>query len=187
MKKLVVVAMLATSMLTFSCNSKDDKGKDKDKDETVSNDDKIDEEDNSSSDIKKAAAGYCDCFNESLGDMDPKMKRIIVKAGESDNPVQTLQSEMMKLGDQEEQQRLSEEMQKMNSAEMEACGKRISKKYNIDENDKAMQKKMMKQLADNGDCEVLSALMKIGLSQMDNGASDEETPRRRKTTTSDEE
>ncbi|RYF83214.1 MAG: elongation factor 4, partial [Chitinophagaceae bacterium] len=35
-----------------------------------------------------------------------------------------------------------------------------------------MQKKMMKQLADNGDCEVLSALMKIGLSQMDNGASE---------------
>jgi hypothetical protein len=188
MKKFLVLAMAATSMLAFSCNPKNDKGTDKEK---ILKDDSKAEDEDDGSDLKKAAVGYCECFNDNFGDLDPKVKKMIIKAGNSDDPMSTLQREAAKIGDPEEQQRIGEEMQKMSTdKEMEACGKKISKKYGFDENDKKVQKRLMNYLLNEEDCEVLGALMKIGLSQSNNttdATDDEEAPRKKRTTTDDEE
>ena len=190
MKKILLVAAAATTMLAFSCNPKDDKGTDKEG-KTLKEDNTADDEEGGSSDIKKAAVGYCECFNNNYGDIDPKIKKMLIKAGNSDDPMTTIQQEAMKISDPEEQQKISEEMQKMsNDKDMEACAKKLNKKYGLDENDKKTQRSVMKVLQDEEDCELLAALMKIGLAQsnntMNSDGQDEDAPRTKRPTTDDE-
>jgi|GEM_PF-2783896 len=191
MKKLLVVAIAATTMLAFSCNPKNDKGSDKEK-RTSKEDSTAEDEESNDSDIRKAAVGYCECFNENFSEMDPKVRKMLIKAGNSDDPLSTIQKEVMKISDPEEQQRIGEEMQKMSDdKQMEACAKKITKKYGLDENDKKTQRALMKELQGEEDCELIAALMRIGLSQQGNttedSSLDEETPRKKRSTTDDEE
>jgi hypothetical protein len=170
MKKLLTACFFAAALVAFSCNPKDDNTKDKEK---ISKDDdenkgKDEDESSSGSDLKKAAAGYCDCFNESYGNIDPKLKRIIIKAGKSDDPRTTLQNEMMKIDDEEEKQKMAQQMQQFSDeSAINACTKKISKKYDLNEEDPKVQKKILAELEDNGDCELVAALMQIGLKEGD--------------------
>ena len=182
MKKTFLLLLTAGSLFFAGCNSNKEKESDKEeKTSTLRNNTDEEEEtvESPSSDIKKAAMGYCDCFNESMDELDPRLKRMIIKAGESPNPIQVIQTEMMKVKDPEEQQKLGQQMQNYTEGgSIENCTNKISKKYDLNDQDPKVQRQMLNALEDNEDCEILVALMKIGMKQenttRDNNISDEE-------------
>ncbi len=167
------LGLIAAYCLFGSCNPKDNsidsekssrlKDKDKSQDDEAANNDE--ETDNT----QKVAKGMCNCMNGVLDGLSSKSKRMIIKAGNSSNPTQTLQSEIMKIEDPEEKQSISQEFKKVGSfsedPEVKDCINKLEKKYNVNDKGQKVQKKIIKHLEENGDCEMVSALMKIGLKQ----------------------
>jgi len=102
----------------------------------------------------------------------------LIKAGNSSEPTQTLTNELMKITDEEEKQTLGREFQKIGQIEsdqdMQNCVEKLNKKYNLKEGDKKMQNKIVKQLEEKEDCEVVAALMKIGIKEENKKANDVE-------------
>ena len=180
MKRAFLLLMASSTLFLVHCNPKDEKDADNEKSSKLQDNDAEEEKtEKSSSNIEKAAAGYCDCFNNSSEELDPKMKRMIIKAGESDNPLQVIQTEMMKIKDPEEQQRLGQQIQAFTEGSaIEDCTNKITKRYKLNDKDPKMQRQVVKALEDNEDCELVSALMKIGINQANtngsNKLSDEE-------------
>ncbi len=165
MKKIILLMLLAGATLSFSCNSNDTGTK------------KITTEKEAVANKKagkaippskeaQATAELCDCVNTFLADMSPKVKQILINASKSDNPVQVLTTELQNVNSAEEQQRLAREFERFeNDQQLQKCSDNIKKKYNLDENDKAAQQRVMKAAEENKNCEVLYALMKIGMQQ----------------------
>jgi len=168
-KKITTIALFATSFFAFSCASKDEKPKEKVESSTTTNETVKTEESTASapsSDIREAANGYCECFNQNFKTVDPKIQNIFIKAAESKEPLMVLQQEMLSITDPKEQQRLGEEMQKISgSNEMEACARKLQEKYKINENDRSTQQQVLNALESNGDCKLVAALMRIGIKQ----------------------
>ncbi|RYZ29610.1 MAG: hypothetical protein EOO10_05770 [Chitinophagaceae bacterium] len=168
-RKIFTAALFAASLFAFSCNSKDEKPKEKAESSTTSNETVKTEEGTvatPSGDIREAANGYCECFNQNFKTVDPKIQNIFIRAAESKEPLMVLQQEMLSITDPKEQERLGEEMQKLSgSKEMEACARNLQQKYKINENDKATQQQIASALESNGDCKLVAALMRIGLKQ----------------------
>jgi O6-methylguanine-DNA--protein-cysteine methyltransferase len=162
-------ALLAFSVLTFSaCSDTKDKTKDKDKQEETDEDDKKgkdSDDEESDADYKKAAVAYCECFNDGMENVNATLKKIIIKASKTDDPQQTMKEEMMGIEDAEEKQAVVTDAQKLNDmGDVEACTKKIDKKYGVKENDKKAQKKILQALEEESDCKVVAALMRIALS-----------------------
>lgn len=182
MKKTFLVFLAVASLCVWSCNSKDDKDKDKD-DKVKVEKEKDDPEnevkdDNTSSGTAKAANELCDCFNENVSDVDPAMKKIIIKASNSSNPVTAMQNELMKIEDEQERTELAQDFQKWSeNKEMEDCGNKIKKKYKLKDNDPKVQKAMLVALEDNGDCTLLAAMLKMAMKMKGDNQIEDETER----------
>ena len=87
-----------------------------------------------------------------------------MKAADSDNPVMTMQNEMMKIEDEQERNQLSEDFQKWSeNKEMEACSDKVKAKYDIKKEDTKTQKAVLKILDDKGDCTFLAAMLRMAL------------------------
>lgn len=164
MKKILVL-FFAAGCLFVSCNPTDDsdsKTEKKTSKKEISEEEETEEE---GPDARKIATAFCGCFNNSsMSDINPRMKKIITKASNSDDPAYTLQAELMKIEDEEERNKLGEDFQAYaDNGEMDACTKKIKKKYNLDENDKKLQRKIITELEENDDCSFLAALMRMGM------------------------
>ena len=167
LKNIVSIAIIA-SLCSVGCKSKADKPKEATEASMQENDaPKVAEEPVASNpEVREAAIGYCDCFNQNFKKVDPKIQAIFITAAESSDPLMVLQKEIFSITDPAEQQRLGEEMQKLwNSGEMEACAKKLEQKYRINENDRATQRQILQALEGNEECKLVAALMRIGLKQ----------------------
>jgi len=169
MKKLFFVLMTAGALVIVSCS--DTKDKKTGKEEKIEKEDnsKVEEENSDdNADMRNAATAICDCFNENVAEVNPRMKKIIMKAADSDNPGMTIQTEMMKIEDEQERNQLAEEFQKWGeNKEMEACSEKVQAKYDIKKNDDKTQKAMLRILEEKGDCTFLTAMLKMALKMQD--------------------
>ena len=113
-----------------------------------------------------ATAELCTCLKPFFADMSPQVRAILVKAGESSTPMETLTSELQQVKGGDEQERLFREMEKFETDfQLQRCSESIKKKYNLDENDMASRDKVLKAAGEIKECEVVYALMKIGVEQ----------------------
>lgn len=179
MKKFFVLVM-AASCLFISCNPKDEKEKDGEEETTKKKDKDADDEERNedeSDNSAKIATGVCNCMNSAVEGFSAQGKRIIIKAGNSSNPTQTLQTELMNIEDEEEKQKLGREFQSLAAMEedtdMKDCMEKLKKKYDFDENDRKAQQKVARALEDKEGCEVVTALMKIGMKEQKGNTTDD--------------
>lgn len=174
MKNIGLSLLVAGVMVAFGCNSNDGPSKQK----TVTKDSTAEIRSADTTAVQtqtatvtndrewQATAELCACINPLLNDMSPQVRAIIVKAGNSSTPLQTLATEMQQIKGIEEQERLIREFDRFESdTQLQRCSESIKKKYNLDENDKASWEKVLKAASENKDCAVIYALMKIGLEQ----------------------
>lgn len=115
---------------------------------------------------KKAVEELCTCLNSFMAQMNPRVKKIIIDAGKTSDPVRTLTSELGQLGNSEEEQRILREFELFQSSDqLQQCTEDIRKKYRLDENNKASRDRMMAEAEASENCELMYALMKIGMAQ----------------------
>lgn len=113
----------------------------------------------------KATAELCSCINSSLKGMSPKVQNIFIRAGNSDRPLQVLQNEIVTISDAE-QMELFEQLQRFSSEpQLQKCSDDIRKKYGLDDNDRQAQERFLQAAKANKDCELVHALIKIGMQQ----------------------
>lgn len=113
----------------------------------------------------KAMAEMCACINSSLKGMSPKVQQIFIRAGNSDRPLQVLQNEIVTISDTE-QMELFEQLQRFSSQpQLQKCSDEVRKKYGFDDNDRQAQERFLKAAKANKDCELVYALIKIGMQQ----------------------
>lgn len=160
MKKTFFVPLFAGTLFLFACN-----------------DSKTTAENTTSTEVNgnrgetqnveaQATEELCNCINGSLNNMDPKVRTIIVKAGESSEPIQVLQSEMLKITDKEQQQKIANEFRRFESdPQLQTCSEKIKKKFGFNDADQASQGKILEAARQNKNCDVVYALMKIGMQQ----------------------
>ncbi len=114
----------------------------------------------------KAVNELCTCFNSFMANMNPRVKQILIDAGKSENPVTVLADELQKIESGEEQARLSMEFEQFqNSNQLQQCSGEIQRKYKLNENDSALNERILKIAGENIGCEMVYSLMKIGLSE----------------------
>lgn len=183
MKKCFLLFLAVSTLLTYSCNSgtetkaeaKEEKtGVEKTEVTTNAKPESTDSAvvDNSGkkavkpeSSEAKATAEMCACINSSLKGMSPKVQKIFIRAGNSDRPLQVLQNEIVTISDQE-QMELFEQLQRFSTEpQLQKCSDDIRKKYGLDDNDKAAQERFLQAARANKDCELVYALIKIGMQQ----------------------
>jgi PBP1b-binding outer membrane lipoprotein LpoB len=66
-KKFFFSLITIAALFFGGCNNSKDRAKEKDND-------KIENEDGTDSDMEKAATNYCDCINETFADLNPAIK-----------------------------------------------------------------------------------------------------------------
>lgn len=166
MKKVFFPLLLTGAAFILSCNANDTKTAEKTTTETTKKETTSNTEGNTET---KATAELCSCVNTFLADMSPKVRQILIEASKSENPVQVLTSELQKVTSEEEQLRLAREFERFeNDQQLQKCSDDIKKKYNLDENNKESQQRVLKAAEENKECEVVYALMKIGMQQQNN-------------------
>lgn len=113
---------------------------------------------------EKAVAELCNCINNAMGKVNPRVRQIFIKAGNSKEPLMTLQTELQKVTNPEEQQQIADQFMAISAdPQMQNCSESTRKKFGIDDNDNAAQNRVMRAAEKNKDCEVVYALMKIGI------------------------
>lgn len=158
--------LVAGAVLAYSCNTSDSSEKAKAVKDMLAEKDASTKNAGGPNADEQATAEMCSCFNRALSSMNPNVKSIIVKAGHSSDPITTLQTELQKLAGTEGQQQIAQEFQQFeNDPQLQECANQIKKKYNLDDKDKTAQERILKAAEKNQDCEVVYALMKIGLQQ----------------------
>ncbi len=173
MKHFFLVLFTASCLIVFSCSPKDDKTtKDNTEKKHPKSDDATDDEttkDDTSNDMTKAAGGVCNCMSDAMDGLSSKSKAIIIKAGASSDPTQTMKAELEKIDDADEKQKIGMEFQKFGKLaqdpDMMDCVRKVEKKYNVDDKDIKAQKQIIRVLQDKENCDVVAALMNIGVKQ----------------------
>jgi hypothetical protein len=183
MKKLFILFLTASVLFTYSCTSGTDSKAETSEEKTVADktvdanseipaiNDTLVQENVETKTVKpesteaKATAEMCACINSSLKSMSPKIQQIFIRAGNSDRPLQVLQNEIVTISDQE-QMELFEQLQRFSTEpQLQKCSDDIRKKYGLDDNDKAAQERFLQAARANKDCELVYALIKIGMQQ----------------------
>lgn len=167
MKKFFPQLLIASAVFAFSCNANDSKTTTTLTDTAANQTAKPITKPATVSDKEtQATAELCKCVNDYMGNMSPKVKEILIAAGKSENPVVVLTTELQKIRSEEEQQNLAREFQQFeNNTQLQTCSEDVKKKYNLDEKDLQSRDRILKAAEKNKDCELVYALMKIGIQQ----------------------
>lgn len=166
MKKVLLTLLVAGTTLPYSCNTTGNNEKTKAVKETPAEKDVAETTLSKPNAEEQAAAEMCTCFNKALSSMNPAVRKIIVDAGHSNDPIAALQTALQKLAGTEGEQEIAQEFQQFeNDPQLQQCADQIKNKYHLDDKDKTAQEKILKAAEKNQDCEVVYALMKIGLQQ----------------------
>ena len=156
--KSFTILLLVSGLILSGCNN-DAKVKDK-----TSKEKKMDkdEEESGELDTEALATDVCDCISDLENGLSSRAKKIVIKAGNSDEPEVTMKEEILKITDAEEQEKIGKEFQGFEDTNMEECMKKLQKKYpDVKNPDKKTQKKILSAIEDNCS-EFSAALMKIG-------------------------
>lgn len=177
MKKTLLFLLLAASFFTYSCNSG---GNTVTKKEETADTSRIAAEEKQV-EIKepakaekttvaenaeaRATAEMCDCINASLKNMSPKVQQIFIRAGNSERPLQVLQNEIVTISDKEQEELFMQLQRFSTDPKLQNCSEDIRKKYGLNPDDKASQDRILQYAKNNKDCELVYALIKIGMQQ----------------------
>jgi hypothetical protein len=179
MKKLFFTLIVAGAAIGYGCNPGNNKASQKEENSVVSdtvatNDEKVDaesqpEKNNADAIVEtteaKAAAEMCSCVNASLKDMSPRVQQTIIRAGNSEKPLQVLQNEVVAFSDKEQDELLIQLQRFSDDPQLQNCSEKIGRKYGLNANDKASQEKLLQATKNSKDCELVHALIKISLQQ----------------------
>ena len=179
MKKIFLFIILSGCFLSFGCNAKNEKTAKNDRDEAVTDSENTEsaDEEEEGADLKKAAAAYCNCFEENMSDLSPGIQKIFIKAGKSNDPQKALQSELMKIDDEDERNALLKEFINIPThQEMKNCTDRLKKKYDIKPKDLKTQRKLLAIVEERGDCEFVEAVLRMTIKKEENKKANAEDP-----------
>ena len=113
----------------------------------------------------KATADMCACMNASLKDVSPRVQQVFIRAGTSERPLDVLRNEVVAMSDKE-QEELMVQLQRFSSdPELQNCSGKLLRKYGLDPDDRATQERILQAAKNNKDCELVQALIKIGMQQ----------------------
>jgi len=120
-------------------------------------------------DPKKMAADICNCFM-SKKKISSQTKKIVLAAGKSDDFQTSIQEELQKIEDTEEQQKVSDEINSIvssfQSRKTQECANEIDKKYRVMKSDSLeIQDKMIGEMDNVDGCEVYAAFVKAGMKK----------------------
>jgi hypothetical protein len=139
--KLFFAFLLTGSLFSLSCNLN-----------------KSDESDKTD-DIGKAATQYCDCITKQTEKVSSKLRKVIIQASKEDDPETALKEEL-------EKNDLSQEFKEsIDTDEADNCGKKAAKKYDLDVDDKKVQKKVLAKIEDDDDCDLAAAFLRFSLKK----------------------
>ena len=113
----------------------------------------------------KATDEMCACINSSLKGMSPKVQQIFIRAGGSDRPLQVLENEIVTISDVEQMELLQQLQRFSTEPQLQKCSDDIRKKFGLDDKDSKAQERFLKVAKANKDCELVYALIKIGMQQ----------------------
>jgi uncharacterized membrane protein YheB (UPF0754 family) len=112
--------------------------------------------------------------------MSPKTKKILVKAFKSDNTAEVIEKELNKIEDEEERQKITDEMEPISTMgenkKLEKCVTNLKKKYEVKEDDKKTGKLIAEKMSDVSNCDVAAALFNQVADAQAND--EEETPKK---------
>jgi hypothetical protein len=180
MKKLFIALLISVSALVVSCNSAGNVESKKGDTAAHSNGGEVQKKDTlpvmpsgkiaggniaANTTEAKATAEICDCVNSSLKDISPRVQQIFIRAANSERPLQALQNEIVTISDKE-QEELFVQLQRFSSdPQLQNCSEEIGKKYGMNPDDKAAQEMVLQAAKNNKDCQLVYALLKIGMQQ----------------------
>jgi len=152
MKKFLLLFVSAGLLFFANCNSK--AGGEKDNPNEISSDDDTD------SDMKKAAANYCDCINETFANLNPAVKNLMIKTSHADDPVISLSNELKEKDGDEYETLLSELKDMSSNTDAKSCFTKMTNKAKIEGDDLETLRKLAK-ISDGGDdCEFTAAMLR---------------------------
>ncbi|MDQ3279324.1 MAG: hypothetical protein M3Q06_13425 [Bacteroidota bacterium] len=176
MKKLFYTLLLIAMTAAYSCNSGNNTAKKEEtsqSSQTTVSEKKIGEKvpaeekttATASNTEAKATAEMCDCINSSLKSMSPKIQQIFIRAGSSERPLQVLQNEIVTISDKEQEELFTQLQRFSTDPKLQNCSEDIRKKYGLNPEDKAAQDRVLQHAKNIKDCELVYALIKIGMQQ----------------------
>jgi hypothetical protein len=117
-------------------------------------------------DYKMVAKDLCDCTNKTSSGVSPKMKNAIIDVSKNGG---NMEEAMQKMAEDDPTALMNDTEGLMKYAtEFEKCTKELEKKYDklksLDD-DKEIQSKFMKAFEESSNCELTTAMMKIGLKE----------------------
>jgi hypothetical protein len=117
-------------------------------------------------DYKMIAKDLCDCSNKSSSLVSPKMQKAIITASKNGG---NIEAAMQKMAEEDPTALLADTEGLMKyAADFEKCTNDLEKKYDdlktMDE-DKEIQDKFIKAFEESSNCELTTAMMKIGLRE----------------------
>jgi len=117
-------------------------------------------------DYKMIAKDLCDCTNKTSSGVSPKMKKAIIDASKNGG---NMEESMKKMAEDDLTTLMNDTEGLMKySSDFEKCVKDLEKKYDklkTMDGDKEIQDKFLKALEESSNCELTTAMMKIGLKE----------------------
>jgi hypothetical protein len=180
MKRLFYVLMLLSTAFGYACNSDTNKATLKEElaEKPQINETHHDEKTASVPKAKdtnaktvvltaeeKATAEMCDCVNASLKYVSPRVQQVFIRSANSERPLEALRKEVAAISDKE-QEELMVQLQRFSSdPQLQDCTGKIFRKYGLDPDNKVTQEKVLQAAKNNKGCELVHALIKIGMQQ----------------------
>jgi hypothetical protein len=113
----------------------------------------------------KATVEMCACMNASLKDVSPRVQQVFIRAGNSERPLDVLRNEVVAMSDKEQEELMVQLQHFSSDSKLQDCSGTIFRKYGLDPDDKATQERILQAAKNNKNCELVSALIKIGMQQ----------------------
>ncbi len=159
LSKIFIFFFLFITILISSC-SDSKQSKQEDKNESGKNDSTSDK--SKEVDYTAISTDICDCVTDAENSLGSSFKNLIINASKADHPETAIQTEMLKITDSSDQQKLMEEFKSYKNFQIESCMKNIEKKYpGLNKPNKEQQQKLLDAMEENCS-EFSAAVMRMG-------------------------
>ncbi len=134
---------------------------------------------NNNDKTSKISSDFCDCFEPVTEDMDPKSKRILVKAFNDESPQEVIETELGKIEDEGTRETITNEIREVatfaDNSKLQKCINDIKKNYKIKDIERKQAREIAVEMEDVDDCEVAAAIWKSAAQGPDPNANDSGT------------
>lgn len=111
-----------------------------------------------------AATAFCGCMNKSFRNISPQVKDMVIRASQSNDPATALRADVARMPPAEGERLIQEFGILMDNSDIQDCTNQVRKTYQLDDSSPATQKRMLQSLEKNDNCQLVAALMRIGIS-----------------------